>query len=132
MGRAGDVDSRIFRRAIPRPNSHPDRLNPPDSILEHHVNLESSNALTPEELQVITGFRRAAVVISLEDNVLLEYEVKPEDVKPKFLGRWGTCSGLVLTHAYPNIFIRKENGEVVFVVSQARHHLLTICAFSDH
>ena len=69
-----------------------DRPNPPrgksqllDSILEYRVNLESSNALTPDELQATTKFRRAAdyiaaAMIFLKGNVLLEREIKADDI----------------------------------------------------
>ena len=87
---------------LDRPNPPPGKSQLPDSILEYHVNLESVNTLTPEELQAITKYRRAAdyiaaAMIFLKDNVLLEREIKPEDIKPRLLGHWGTCPGLILT-----------------------------------
>jgi xylulose-5-phosphate/fructose-6-phosphate phosphoketolase len=41
---------------LDRPNPPPGKSQLPDSILELHVNLESANVLTPEELQAITKF----------------------------------------------------------------------------
>jgi xylulose-5-phosphate/fructose-6-phosphate phosphoketolase len=55
-------------------------------------------------------------MIFLKDNVLLERELKPEDIKPRLLGHWGTCPGLVLTYAHLNMLIRKENEKMIFVV----------------
>ena len=106
---------------LDRPNPPPGKSQLPDSILEYHVNLEPTNALTSEELQAITKFRRvadyiAAAMIFLKDNVLLEREIKPEDIKPRLLGHWGTCPGLVLTYAHLNMLIRKENEKMIFVV----------------
>jgi len=106
---------------LDRPNPPPGKSQLLDSILEHHVNLEYANALTPEELQAITKFRRAAdyiaaAMIFLKDNVLLEREIKSEDIKPRLLGHWGTCPGLVLTYAHLNMLIRKENKKMIFVV----------------
>jgi xylulose-5-phosphate/fructose-6-phosphate phosphoketolase len=106
---------------LDRPNPRPASLNfriPSSNI---HVNLESANVLTPEELQAITKFRRAAdyiaaAMIFLKDNVLLEREIKPEDIKPRLLGHWGTCPGLILTYAHLNMLIRKENEKMIFVV----------------
>ena len=103
------------------PNPPPGKSQLPDSILDYHVNLEYANALTPEELQAITKFRRAAdyiaaAMIFLKDNILLEREIKPEDIKPRLLGHWGTCPGLVLTYAHLNMLIRKGNEKMIFVV----------------
>ena len=106
---------------LDRPNPPPGKSQLPDSILEYHVDLDYANALTPNELQAITKFRRAAdyiaaAMIFLEDNVLLEREIKSEDIKPRLLGHWGTCPGLVLTYAHLNMLIRKENQKMIFVV----------------
>ena len=67
------------------PNPPPGKSQLPDSILKYSVNLESSNALTPDELQATTKFRRAAdyiaaAMIFLKDNVLLEREIKADDI----------------------------------------------------
>ena len=76
---------------LDRPNPSSGKSRFPDSILEFHVNLESANVLTPEELQAITNFRRAAdylaaAMIFLKDNVLLEGGLKPENIKSRLLG----------------------------------------------
>ena len=106
---------------LDRPNPPPGKSQLPDSILEYHVDLDYANALAPNELQAITKFRRAAdyiaaAMIFLKDNVLLEREIKAEDIKPRLLGHWGTCPGLVLTYAHLNMLIRKENQKMIFVV----------------
>ena len=106
---------------LDRPNPPPGKSRLPDSILEYRVNLESSNVLTPEECRAITKFRRAAdyiaaAMIFLKDNVLLERKIKHEDIKPRLLGHWGTCPGLVLTYAHLNLLIKKENVKMIFVV----------------
>jgi len=106
---------------LDRPNPPPGKSQLPDSILEYRVNLESPDALTTEELQAITKYRRAAdyiaaAMIFLKDNVLLERELKHEDIKPRLLGHWGTCPGLVLTYAHLNMLIKKQNEKMIFVV----------------
>ena len=106
---------------LDRPNPPPGKSQLPDSILEYHVNLDSTNVLTTEELQAITKFRRtadyiAAAMIFLKDNALLEREIKPEDIKPRLLGHWGTCPGIVLTYAHLNVLIKKGNQKMIFVV----------------
>lgn len=35
----------------------------------------------------------------LQDNFLLERPLRPEDIKPRLLGHWGTCPGLNLAYA---------------------------------
>jgi len=106
---------------LDRPNPPPGKSQLPDSILEYRVNLESANALTPDELHAISAYRRAAdyiaaAMIFLKDNVLLEREIKHEDIKPRLLGHWGTCPGLVLAYAHLSLLIRKENEKMIFVI----------------
>ena len=106
---------------LDRPNPPPGKSQLPDSILEYRVNLESANALSPDELQAISAYRRAAdyiaaAMIFLKDNVLLEREIRHEDIKPRLLGHWGTCPGLVLAYAHLSLLIRKENEKMIFVV----------------
>ena len=103
------------------PNPPPGKSQLPDSILKYSVNLESSNALTPDELQATTKFRRAAdyiaaAMIFLKDNVLLECEIKADDIKPRLHGPWGTCPGLVLAYANLNMLIKKEDEKMILVV----------------
>ena len=106
---------------LDRPNPPPGKSQLPDSILEYRVNLDTANVLTSEELQAIAKFRRtadyiAAAMIFLKDNVLLEREIRPEDIKPRLLGHWGTCPGLVLVYAHLNLLIKKENEKMIFVI----------------
>ncbi|MBQ2660732.1 hypothetical protein IJF93_01505 [Candidatus Saccharibacteria bacterium] len=35
----------------------------------------------------------------LQDNFLLERELRPEDIKPRLLGHWGTCHGINVAYA---------------------------------
>ena len=106
---------------LDRPNPLPGKSQLLDSILEYCVNLESSNALTPDELQATTKFRRAAdyivaAMIFLKDNVLPECEIKADDIKPRLLGHWGTCPGLVLAYAHLNMLIKTEDEKMILVV----------------
>ena len=71
-------------------------------------------------------------MISLKDNVLLEREIKPEDIKPRLLGHWGTCPGLVLTYAHLNMLIRKENEKMIFVVGPGVSLSPHLYALLDH
>ena len=53
------------------------------------------------ELEAIARYRRvtnylAAAQIYLKDNVLLEEPLKPEHIKDRLLGHWGTSPGINL------------------------------------
>lgn len=47
----------------------------------------------------------AAAQIYLQDNVLLREPLKPENIKPRLLGHWGTCPGINLIYAHLNRLI---------------------------
>ena len=55
-------------------------------------------------------------MIFLKENVLLERAIKPEDIKPRLLGHWGTCPGLTLIYAHLNRIIAKNDLEMLYVV----------------
>src|SRR5258705_2385807 len=61
--------------------------------------------LTDEELARIDAYWRAANYLSvgqiyLMDNPLLDEPLRPEQVKPRLLGHWGTTPGLNLLYAH--------------------------------
>ena len=106
---------------LDRPNPPPGKSQLPDSLLDFEVNLNIANSLSNEEKHAIQKFRRmanyiAAAMIFLKDNVLLERELRAEDVKPRLLGHWGTCPGLTLVYAHLNLLVKKENEKMIFVV----------------
>lgn len=48
-------------------------------------------------------------MIFLRSNILLqEKELKPEHIKPRLLGHWGTCPGLTLIYASLNLLLVKN------------------------
>jgi xylulose-5-phosphate/fructose-6-phosphate phosphoketolase len=60
------------------------------------------------------GYWRAAnylgaAQIYLQDNVLLEEPLRPEHVKPRLLGHWGTVPGLNFVYAHLNRVIREQD-----------------------
>lgn len=66
-------------------------------------------------------FRRAtnyltAAQIFLQDNFLLERPLKPEDIKPRLLGHWGSGPGVNLIYSHLNNLIKKYNQEMLFVL----------------
>jgi len=57
----------------------------------------------------------AAAQIYLKENVLLREPLKPEDIKPRLLGHWGTCPGINLIYAHLNRLIRQYDLDLFLV-----------------
>ena len=76
--------------------------------------------LTDEELDRIDAWWRAANYLSigqiyLLDNPLLAEPLRPEHVKPRLLGHWGTTPGLNLVYVHLNRLIRARDLNVIYV-----------------
>lgn len=75
---------------------------------------------TAEELALIDRYWRAANYLSvgqiyLLDNPLLKEPLKPEHIKPRLLGHWGTTPGLNFIYAHLNRIIRNRNLSMIYV-----------------
>ncbi|KAK0500499.1 phosphoketolase [Armillaria luteobubalina] len=104
-----------------QPNPLPDPSQLPDAFLDFSVKLDTHNYLPADELKAVQKFRRAAdyiaaAMIFLKDNVLCEKPLTYENIKPRLLGHWGTCPGLVMVYAHMNRIIRKTGLEALYVV----------------
>jgi xylulose-5-phosphate/fructose-6-phosphate phosphoketolase len=53
--------------------------------------------------------------IYLQDNALLREPLRPEHIKPRLLGHWGTSPGLNLVYAHLNRLIRETGDDVLYV-----------------
>ena len=76
--------------------------------------------LNPTELEKIDAYWRAANYLSvgqiyLMDNPLLREPLRPEHVKPRLLGHWGTTPGLNLIYAHLNRVIRNWDLNMLYV-----------------
>jgi xylulose-5-phosphate/fructose-6-phosphate phosphoketolase len=76
--------------------------------------------VAPDELQRIDAYWRAANYLSvgqiyLLDNPLLREPLKPEHVKPRLLGHWGTTPGLNFIYVHLNRVIRERDLSVLYV-----------------
>ncbi len=76
--------------------------------------------LSDVELAQLDAYWRAANYLSvgqiyLLDNPLLRQPLRPEHVKPRLLGHWGTTPGLNLLYAHLNRVIRHRDSDVVFI-----------------
>ena len=54
--------------------------------------------------------------IYLRDNFLLRRELKPDDIKPRLLGHWGTCPGINFVYANLNALVKKHEIDMLFVL----------------
>jgi xylulose-5-phosphate/fructose-6-phosphate phosphoketolase len=122
---------------VSQPNPRPDPSLLPDSVLDYAIKLDTTNYLLPYELEAIRQFRRAAdyiaagmllglhtsrranlltAMIFLNDNVLLDKDLTHDHIKPRLLGHWGTCPGLIMVYAHLNRIIRKTGLDALYVV----------------
>ncbi len=76
--------------------------------------------LSPDELEAIHAWWRAANYLSvgqiyLLDNPLLREPLAPEHVKPRLLGHWGTTPGLNFIYAHMNRAINARGLSAIYV-----------------
>jgi xylulose-5-phosphate/fructose-6-phosphate phosphoketolase len=72
------------------------------------------------DLEALDSYWRAANYLTvgqiyLRDNPLLREPLRPEHIKPRLLGHWGTSPGLSLLYAHLNRVIRGRDMDVIFV-----------------
>src|ERR1700760_846132 len=73
-----------------------------------------------DDLALLDRYWRAANYLSvgqiyLLDNPLLRQKLKPEHVKPRLLGHWGTTPGLNFVYAHLNRAIRARDLDLIYV-----------------
>jgi len=76
--------------------------------------------LSPDELRRVDAYWRAANYLSvgqiyLYDNPLLHEPLRPEHIKPRLLGHWGTTPGLNFIYVHLNRLIRKYDLNMIYV-----------------
>jgi xylulose-5-phosphate/fructose-6-phosphate phosphoketolase len=76
--------------------------------------------LSPEELRKTHAYWRACNylalgMIYLQDNPLLKEPLKPEHVKNRLLGHWGSSPGLAFTYIHLNRLIKKYDLDMIFL-----------------
>ncbi|MGA8681398.1 MAG: phosphoketolase [Acidimicrobiales bacterium] len=76
--------------------------------------------LSKEDLRLLDAYWRAANYLSvgqiyLLDNPLLTTQLRPEHIKPRLLGHWGTTPGLNFVYAHLNRAIRAWDLNAIFV-----------------
>ena len=91
---------------------------PPRPALSPEVPAEGP--LSREHLTGIQSYWRAANYLTagqiyLQDNPLLHGPLRPEHIKPRLLGHWGTSPGLSLIYVHLNRLIRERGAEVIYL-----------------
>ncbi|ARM13741.1 MULTISPECIES: phosphoketolase [Rhizobium] len=86
--------------------------------MEKHIS--TAAALTEAELGLIDRYWRAANYLSVGQiyllaNPLLREPLKPEHIKPRLLGHWGTTPGLNFIYAHLNRLIRGRDLDVIYI-----------------
>jgi len=76
--------------------------------------------LAKDELERIDAYWRAANYLSvgqiyLLDNPLLKEALRPEHIKPRLLGHWGTTPGLNFVYVHLNRLIKARDLDVIYV-----------------
>src|ERR1700757_715993 len=84
------------------------------------MTMTEQEPLTESELDALDAWWRAANYLSvgqiyLLDNPLPAEPLRPEHVKPRLLGHWGTTPGLNLIYAHVNRLIRHRDLDAIFV-----------------
>ncbi|KAL0467586.1 XFP N-terminal domain-containing protein [Neurospora intermedia] len=103
---------------IPNPPPLPSHL--PDNVLDLAVQIERKN-LPDNVRESLRAFQRAgcyiaASMIFLRDNVLLQDKLQVSHIKPRLLGHWGTCPGLILVWSHLNVLIRNHDLDMIYVI----------------
>ncbi len=81
---------------------------------------KSKELLSPELLDKINAYWRAANYLSvgqiyLYDNPLLKEPLKPEHIKPMLLGHWGTTPGQNFIYVHLNRVIKKYDLNMIYI-----------------
>jgi xylulose-5-phosphate/fructose-6-phosphate phosphoketolase len=84
------------------------------------VSVEAREPITDAELDATIAWWEAAnyltaAQIYLQGNPLLREPLRPEHIKPRLLGHWGTSPGLSLVYAHLNRLIRSTGQDVLYI-----------------
>jgi xylulose-5-phosphate/fructose-6-phosphate phosphoketolase len=77
-------------------------------------------AMSREELDAVDAWWRAANYLTvgqiyLRDNPLLREPLRPEHIKPRLLGHWGTSPALSFIYAHLNRVIRRDDVDAIYL-----------------
>jgi xylulose-5-phosphate/fructose-6-phosphate phosphoketolase len=77
-------------------------------------------ALSTQELQLLDAYWRASNYLTigqiyLQANPLLREPLRPDHIKPRLLGHWGTSPGQNLVYVHLNRIIREHDASMIYV-----------------
>src|SRR5262249_50680533 len=80
----------------------------------------AAGPLTSDMLALIDRYWQAANYLTvgqiyLQENPLLSEPLRPEHIKPRLLGHWGTSPGLNLLYVHLNRLIRQHDVDAIFL-----------------
>jgi xylulose-5-phosphate/fructose-6-phosphate phosphoketolase len=78
------------------------------------------STLNSTELNLIHAYWQAANYLAagqiyLQENPLLKEPLKPEHIKPRLLGHWGTSPGLNLIYVHLNRLIKNTDADILYI-----------------
>lgn len=84
------------------------------------IESQTKNSLSKKEAKLIDAYWRAANYLSvgqiyLLENPLLKKALKPEHVKPRLLGHWGTTPGLNFIYVHLNRVIKARDLDMIYI-----------------
>src|SRR5215207_7953535 len=76
--------------------------------------------LSPEMLDKMHRYWQAINYLTigqiyLQDNPLLRYPLRADQIKPRLLGHWGTSPGLSLIYVHLNRLIKERDANVIYL-----------------
>jgi xylulose-5-phosphate/fructose-6-phosphate phosphoketolase len=79
-----------------------------------------ADALSKKQLELIDAYWRASNYLTvgqiyLQENPLLREPLRPEHIKPRLLGHWGTSPGLSLIYVHLNRLIQDTDADVIYL-----------------
>jgi len=92
-----------------------------EAVMEHlSTGTRTQKASAGEDFSRLDAYWRAANYLSvgqiyLLDNPLLHEPLKPEHIKPRLLGHWGTTPGLNFIYAHLNRVIKQRDLNVIYI-----------------
>src|SRR5215813_15089709 len=84
------------------------------------MDVVAGSPLSPESLERMNAYWRATNYLSvgqiyLMDNPLLREPLRPEHVKPRLLGHWGTTPGLNILYTHLSRIIGERQREIIYI-----------------
>ena len=85
-----------------------------------HPPKPTSKPLSPELLQKMQRYWQAANYLTigqiyLRENPLLREPLKPEHIKPRLLGHWGTSPGQNFIYVHLNRLIKEKHASIIYI-----------------